>query len=145
MYFDGRKSKNIASSTGSTGNRPGDSTLNDIMAASTPLSEFSTSFVRRELNSYLPDNGDPEIGDSTQFVPLSYMGSVQGQPEPPISDVERIDLRSDNPDPSILSTKDLEPIHKDQDATPSDLENSGRIKITRNEKTGSYHIKVKYK
>ena len=163
MDFGKRKSRNIVSSTRSTGNGPGSSTLKDILGSETSSSEFSPLLARRELNKFYENNnslfiGDnnnnldiedstsgSDMGDSTKFLLLTNMGSVQGRPESPVSEVERVDLgSSEDPDPSILSVSDLEPRHRAQEDSLSDNEHPGRLQIVRNEKTGSYHFKVKY-
>lgn len=145
MDFAKRKNRDIVSSTNSMGNGPGSSTLNDILNSETSSSDISWPLARRELNNFYGNNSSSDIGDSTQFLLLTDMGSVQGKSESSISEVERIDLgSSEDPDPSILSTRDLEPQHKTQKNLLSDNENSGGLEIVRNEKTGSYHFKVKY-
>ena len=144
MYFGGRKKKNIVSSTRSADNGLGFSTFNDILGSRSSSPEISRSFARNEINRYFSDDGNSSMGDSTQFMLLTDMGSVSGEPEPPIDEVESMSLGSDDPNPSTLATKDLEPRHRNQYDTSDDSNLSGRIKIVRNEKTGSYHFKIKY-
>lgn len=144
MHFNGRKKKNIVSSTRSADNGLGFSTFNDILGSRSSSPEISQSFARNEINRYFSDDVNSNMGDSTKFMPLTDMGSVSGEPEPPIDEVERMSLGSDDPDSSTLSTRDLEPRHRNQYDTSDDSDLSGRIKIIRNEKTGSYHFKIRY-
>lgn len=155
MDFVKRRNKDIVSSSRSTGDEPrsstrstgdglGSSTLNDILGSETSSSEFSPLLARREINNYFLYGGNPNIGDSTKFLNLNNKSSVQGEPEPPISEIEKVSLGSEDADPSISSIRDLEPRRRRRDNTSSASEHSSRIKITRNKKTGKYNIKVKY-
>lgn len=112
MHFNGRKKKNTVSSTKSADNGLGFSTFNDILGSRSSSPEISRSFARNEINRYFSDDGNSSMGDSTQFMLLTDMGSVQGEPEPPISPIPRVHPGANNVNPPILSTRDLDTPHE---------------------------------
>ena len=112
MQFNKQKKKNIVSSTRSADNGLGSSTFNSILNSKSSSSEVSQSFVRNEINRYFSDGSDSNMGDSTQFLLLTDMGSVQGEPEPPISPIPRVHPGANNVNPPILSTRDLDTPHE---------------------------------
>ena len=117
MHFDGRKKKNIVSSTRSTGNGLGFSTFNGVLGSRSSSPDFSRSFARQEINNYFSDDSALNMVGSPKFMLLSNMGSVQGEPEPSMSQIPRVNPGTGNINPSVLSTKDLEPRHRNPDYT----------------------------
>ena len=110
MDFAKRKNRNIVSSTKSTDNGLGVSTVNGMLGSKNS-SSFSRSFARQEINGYFSDGSSSSMGDSMRFMLLSNIGSVQDEQGPQVNQVPRVNPGANNVDSSILSTRDLDPPH----------------------------------